>query len=112
VGGGQGADGLGAGGAVDVQDSGGQDRDAAGGVANSGVTQLPAGPAHRDLTLTSVDAGAVAEDQAGHRLGRLGVQAGQHMRVAMQRDLDGGVAQPLGDDLGRDAGTLGGSLLL
>jgi hypothetical protein len=47
---------------------------------------------------------AVAEDQAGHRLGRLRVQARQDMRVGIQRDLDGRMAQALAHDLGRDAG--------
>ena len=35
----------------------------------------------------------IAEDQAGHRLRRLLVQARQHVRVGIQRDLNGGVAQ-------------------
>jgi hypothetical protein len=45
----------------------------------------------------------IAEDQAGHCLRRLLVQARQHVRVGIQRDLNGGVAQALADHLGRDA---------
>src|SRR5215211_5741827 len=47
---------------------------------------------------------AVAKDQASHRLGRLRVQARQHMRVSIERDLNRGMAQALTDDLGRDTG--------
>jgi hypothetical protein len=45
----------------------------------------------------------VAQDQPGHGAGRLSVQAREHVAVGVHGDGDGGVAQALADDLGRDA---------
>jgi hypothetical protein len=45
----------------------------------------------------------VAQDQSGDRVGRVGVQAGQHMAIGVHGDGDVGVAEPLADHLGRDA---------
>jgi hypothetical protein len=47
---------------------------------------------------------AVAQDQPRHRVGCLGVQAGQHVALGIHRDGDVGMPQPLADHLGRDAG--------
>jgi hypothetical protein len=47
---------------------------------------------------------AVAENQPRHRVGRLSVQAGQHVTVGVHGDGDVRVPEPLGDDLGGNAG--------
>src|SRR5829696_932338 len=47
------------------------------------------------------------EDQAGHSIGGRRVHAGDDVAVDVQGDGDGGVAEPLADHLGRDAGGQG-----
>jgi hypothetical protein len=47
--------------------------------------------------------GWIAEYEAGHGVGGLGVHAGDDVAVDIKGDGDGGVAEALADHLGRDA---------